>query len=156
SGKPLLTECLVPEDIRTSTYRLPSMDKNFDEFLELDDNSEALLAEQLDWTPPGCTSPPMMQLRALPNHGKDNCLFHAVSMALWGVNDRNHILRKLACMVLEHHHDVLRGIFARGMHKMAAKGFFRQPNEKQVEDEWDIIRQSAQTPGIRTDWFFLY
>ena len=28
--------------------------------------------------------------------------------------------------------------------------------DKQVEDEWDIIRQSAETPGIRTDWFFLY
>ncbi|CAN0427625.1 unnamed protein product, partial [Ascophyllum nodosum] len=25
-----------------------------------------------------------------------------------------------------------------------------------VEDEWDIIRQSAETPGIRTNWFFLY
>ncbi|CAN0427601.1 unnamed protein product [Ascophyllum nodosum] len=115
------------------------MDDNLHEFFELDDDSEALLAEQLEWTPPGCTSPSMMQLRALPNHGENNCLFHAVSMALWGVHDRNHILRKLACMVLKHHHDVLRRIFARGMHKRAAKGSCRQPDEKEASYTYTTV-----------------
>ncbi|CAM9954169.1 unnamed protein product, partial [Ascophyllum nodosum] len=97
-----------------------------------------------------------MQLRALDNHGENNCLFHAVSMALWGVNDRNNMLRKLASMVLESHHGLLKRIFTRGKRKIYASGPHEPRTDKQINDEWEPIWKSVMTPGIPTDWFVFF
>ncbi|CAN0432221.1 unnamed protein product, partial [Ascophyllum nodosum] len=85
-----------------------------DEFFWIPEGLRTALAKEIRWTPPGWPSSPMLELHAILNEVHGDCLFNAVAMALWGLHDRNNILRSLSSMVLELSSDLMKAIFARG------------------------------------------
>ena len=75
-------------------------------------------------------------------------------MGLWGLNDIKNILRNITSMELEGYHDLMKEIFARGKHKMIAKGLF-QLDENEMVVKWKALLHIAKTPGMSADPFFL-
>ncbi|CAM9363467.1 unnamed protein product, partial [Ascophyllum nodosum] len=79
-------EPLVPIGLSTSTFALPAVEHSLREPY-LEHHVLNLLADQLEWTPPGLSDRSRMQLWPVNSTVDVDCLFHSVSVALWGCND---------------------------------------------------------------------
>ncbi|CAN0426869.1 unnamed protein product [Ascophyllum nodosum] len=55
----------------------------------------------------------MMRLWPLQNGGCGDCLFHAVSVALWGCRDEHKVLQNMVATVLDHDRELLYDIWKR-------------------------------------------
>ncbi|CAN0467153.1 unnamed protein product, partial [Ascophyllum nodosum] len=138
---------LVPTDLSTSTFMLPAKEdirrKNY--FVPKIDK---LLAEQLNWTPPGWKSPNTMRLWPLKNGGKGRCIFHSVSVALWGCDDDGEMLETMTETVLEQDRDLLFPIY---------KKQFPKQTEEEARKFWDakIVKRTGKGGRTQFNYFIL-
>lgn len=88
-------------------------------------------------------------LYPLKTKGDGNCLLHAVSMAMWGLEDDNLLLRRLLYVSLvqdtssDKHFQKRWLLNQRRINQERPAGFNAQKNEKEWEREWEDIIKAA-------------